>query len=379
MTDIDTAVTLSQAELKMRTHWAQDHHRPIMLWGASGIGKSALVNSFEEDPPEAVVEYMQNSGALWSNYKGTERRPGFYTLRSHALDHAALNGVMVDKGDHAGWLPLGEVLPHPDLGDPPCGIIFLDEINGAVQSIQLQLMQLVYDRRTANYKLPDGYIIVAAGNRAHDRAGIQLMTSPLKRRLVNIHIRADLDEWVTWALQTGIDPRVVGFLRLRPDLLITPPTRSEESEACPRTWEYASGVLTSPRQLPPELVMSALADCVGNGPAAELKGFLDVTDKMPDLDALIRGQKVERPTGSSAPSVCYAICAGLVQRLARPPKSLGMDRRQIAERIIRWTLETLSEEYTTMLVKDAVRVAEDDVAETEAFCDWSEATENFVL
>jgi hypothetical protein len=274
---------------------------------------------------------------------------------------------------------LGEVLPDPKRGDPPCGLIFLDEINGAVQSIQLQLMQLVYDRCTANWKCADGYHIVAAGNRAHDRAGIQLMTSPLKRRFINIHIRADLDEWVIWALNKGVDSKLIGFLRLRPDLLITAPTRSEEAEACPRTWEYASSFLTSPKPVPPELLLSALTDCVGAGPAAELKGFLDIMDDLPDLDSIILGKNVKPPQGSKAPSVCYAVVSGLVARLARPPAALKLTRRQIAENILRWVIDNLSEEFSTMLVKDAVRIADQDVSEAEAFCDWAEKNEDFVL
>jgi hypothetical protein len=373
-TDFENSVTLSQAKKKMASVWAVDAHRPIMMWGASGIGKSALGDSLLE--PENWTEHWRKILDQSPNHK----EPGRFVLRSHALDHAALNGVLVDKGDHAGWLPLGEVLPHPDRGDPPCGLIFLDEINGAVQSIQLQLMQLVYDRCTANWHCPEGYHIIAAGNRAHDRAGIQLMTSPLKRRFINMHIRADLDEWVAWALHKGIDSRLIGFMRLRPDLLITAPTRSEEAEACPRTWEFASDFLTSPRPVPPDLLLSALTDCVGSGPASELKGFLDIMDDLPDLDAIVQGHRqIAAPKGANAPSVCYAVVSGLVSRLARPPQSLKLSRPQIAENILRWTIDHLSEEYSTMLVKDAVRVADEDVSETEAFCDWAEKNEDFVL
>lgn len=367
------AVTLKEALTKMDVAWAADPHRPIMLWGPSGVGKSALADDLLHE--ENWTEHWRKILAGTPDHQ----QPGRYVLRSHALDHAALNGVLVDKGDHAGWLPLGEVLPHPDRGDPPCGLIFLDEINGAVQSIQLQLMQLVYDRCTANWQCPDGYHLVAAGNRAHDRAGIQLMTSPLKRRFVNMHIRADLDEWVTWALKRGIDSRIVAFLRFRPELLLGEPLRSEEAEPCPRTWEYASSFLTSPKTIPAHLLLSALTDCVGPGAAGELKGFLDLMGELPDLHAIAQGQSVAAPSGTNAPSVCYAVVSGLVALLAHPPAQLQLTAQQIVANSLRWALDNLSEEFQTMLIKDAVRLDANAVEQSEEFCDWCERNEDFVL
>lgn len=365
-------VTLRQAQHKMEVAWAANPHRPIMLWGASGVGKSALANALLHE--ENWTDHWRQS-LTGSDHK----QPGRFVLRSHALDHAALNGVLVDKGDHAGWLPLGEVLPHPDRGDPPCGLIFLDEINGAVQSIQLQLMQLVYDRCTANWRCPDGYHIVAAGNRAHDRAGIQLMTSPLKRRFINIHVRADLDEWAAWAFRHGIDPRVIGFLRFRPELLLGEPTRSEDAEPCPRTWEYASSLLTSPKPLRKELLLSALSDCVGPGAASELKAFLDVMHELPDLYALVQGHPIPAPKGPNATSVCYAIVSGLVSIVAAPPQRFNLPVHTIVDNSIAWATDHLSEEYNILLLRDLARVNEDALSLSEKFCEWCERHEDFVL
>ena len=45
------------------------------------------------------------------------------------------------------------------------------------------------------------------------------MPSPLANRFTHYEIEANLDDWVSWAHACGIDPRVIAFLRFRPDLL----------------------------------------------------------------------------------------------------------------------------------------------------------------
>ena len=343
------ACTLDEVRVKLRILWARNPHTPIMLWGASGLGKSALIHSFANDPTEHV-RAMLRDGEI----------PGMFVLRGHALDHAALNGVLVDRGDYADWLPLRR-LPHPEQGDPASGFVFLDEINCTLPSIQPQLMQLVYDRCTANYRLPDGYHIVGAGNPAESRGATHQMLSPLKRRFVNIIVRADLDEWITWATLHQIDPRIIGFLRWRPELLIVDPMRGEDSEACPRTWEYASRVLTSPISCPADLQLSLLTDCVGPGPAGELYGYLAIMDELPDPDDILHGKPVPAPSGRNAPAVTYALIAALVSRVVTPPTKPNNKRytpTEVCELILRWCA-CLEEEYQVCLIKDVIHLGKE--------------------
>lgn len=372
MAEHPNAVTLVQVRQKLRILWAADPTTPVMLWGPSGIGKSAMVHAFADDPTEHVRSMLRD-GEI----------PGMFVLRGHALDHAALNGVLVDRGEYADWLPLRK-LPHPEKGDPHSGFVFLDEINCTPPSIQPQLMQLVYDRCTANYKLPDGYHIVGAGNPAESRGATFLMSNPLKRRFVNITIRADLDEWVSWAITHGIDPRIVGFLRWRPTLLIVDPTKGEDPEACPRTWEYASRVLTSPVQCPDDLRLSLLTDCVGPGPAGELYGYLAVMNELPNPDDIIYGRAVPAPSGANAPAVIYALIAALASKIVTPPlKSPGKHFTpiEVAEMILRW-FGCLDEEYQAALVKDVFRAGdkyEHAVVAAPSWLRWASSHKDIIL
>jgi hypothetical protein len=63
------------------------------------------------------------------------------------------------------------------------------------------------------YTLPDGWAIVAAGTRDSDRAVTTRTPTPLRNRFVHLEFEVDLQEWSEWAIQTGIRPEVMAFLR----------------------------------------------------------------------------------------------------------------------------------------------------------------------
>ena len=74
-------------------------------------------------------------------------------------------------------------------------------------------------RKVGEYTLPDGWAIIAAGNRDSDRAVTTRMPTPLRNRFVHLEFEVDVQEWSEWAIQAGIRPEVISFLRFRPELL----------------------------------------------------------------------------------------------------------------------------------------------------------------
>jgi hypothetical protein len=85
--------------------------------------------------------------------------------------------------------------------------------------MQPDCYQLVLDRRLVDYTMPDGWAIVAAGNWDSDRAAAMRMPTPLRNRFVHLDFEVDVQEWSEWAIQAAIRPKVIAFLRFRPELL----------------------------------------------------------------------------------------------------------------------------------------------------------------
>src|SRR2546421_12986634 len=75
------------------------------------------------------------------------------------------------------------------------------------------------DRKLGEYTLPEGWAIIAAGNRDSDRGVTIRMPTPLRNRFAHLEFQVDVQEWSEWAIQAGIRPEVIAFLRFRPELL----------------------------------------------------------------------------------------------------------------------------------------------------------------
>ena len=126
----------------------------------------------------------------------------------------------------------------------PRGILFLDEITSAPPTVTAAAYQLILDRRLGEYRIPDGWVIFAAGNRLGDRGVTYVMPAPLANRFTHYEIEPHLDDWVAWALASAVDERVIAFLRFRPDLLFHfDPAQHPIAFPSPRSWEYAHRAL----------------------------------------------------------------------------------------------------------------------------------------
>jgi len=106
------------------------------------------------------------------------------------------------------WAPSAELPQDPNSN----AILFLDELPSAPPSTQAAAYQLVLNKRIGEYILPENVDIVAAGNRASDRGVVYKMPSPLANRFVHLELKVDVDEWINWALNTGLHKDVVGYI-----------------------------------------------------------------------------------------------------------------------------------------------------------------------
>src|SRR5262245_18674290 len=147
--------TIADAATLMRIY--TDESDAVMLWGAPGIGKSAIVHQM-----------------------AAMRRCKVIDLRLNIREPVDLRGIPVPnaKTRTTDWLTPSE-LPQVER-DGATGILFLDEVNTASAQMMAVAMQLVLDRKVGDYVLPKGWVVVAAGNRTSDRASAQRMPTALR-------------------------------------------------------------------------------------------------------------------------------------------------------------------------------------------------------
>ena len=245
----------------------------VMIWGAPGIGKSSIVESC---------------------CKQSDLR--FIDLRLSQLAPTDLRGLPVPKDQQSTWLP-PEFLPQDG-----SGILFLDEINMAPPAMQGVAQQLILDRKVGNYRLPDGWFVWAAGNRKEDRSAVFDMPSPLANRFIHLHVEASIDDFRSYAFANEFSDQLIAFVAFRQDLLHKL-NESENAWPSPRSWEMANVLFAAGLDIAP---------AVGIGPASEFYAFMEILDKTPDLDQVIKGNtRIEFP---GEPSLRYASIMGLVGR-----------------------------------------------------------------
>jgi hypothetical protein len=254
------------------------------------------------------------------------------------------------------------------------GILFLDEITSAVPSVSAAAYQLILDRRLGDYRVPDGWAIFAAGNRQGDRGVTYTMPAPLANRFSHFEVDLNLDDWVAWAYQAGIDERIIAFLRFRPELLFDfDPAHNPVAFPTPRSWEFAHRALQ--KFIPhPLLLLGSLQACVGDAAGIELKAFIDSLDQMPDLDAILRGEDIKSPQEID---LQYAVASALVGRAIKAKGTEGT--KQVWGHILRYADNFRQKEMGVMLVSDMLQAVGDELFTIPEFTKWAESIGDIML
>lgn len=297
--------------------------QPTFLTGAPGIGKSDCIREVARRLKCNLID-----------------------IRAVLFDPVDLRGIPTVRDGKAHWCP-PDFLPSASDGE---GILFLDELPQAAPLVQASLLQLTLDRRIGEYNLPDGWHIVAAGNRVEDRAGGHRIISPLLNRFLHLDVEADLSDWQEWAIRNNIAPEVRTFLGWRPKLLHDfDPSKQQRAFPSPRSWAFLSRVLPTCNT---ENMHAVAAGCVGDA-AAEFTGYLRTFRSLPDIDKLLAN-----PTSATIPDqadVLWSLCGALSER------ARAKDDKKTLSAIVKVALrlsDSGDKEFSALLMRDC-KVASD--------------------
>lgn len=204
----------------------------------------------------------------------------------------------------------GEPLPEGKNG----WLLFLDEFNSAPKSVQASAYKVVLDRMVGQEDLHENVFVMAAGNKATDRAIVNDLSTAMQSRLVHLEMVADHREFINHATKNGFDHRVMGFLEFQPGKLHQfQPDHNDKTFACPRTWEFASKLIKGKSF--EQISLPLLAGTISEGVAVEFHTFLRLFETLPSYNSIIASpEKVDIPTDSGTK---YAVITLLIERLAQ--------------------------------------------------------------
>ena len=189
---------------------------PAFVWGPPGVGKSSVVRQV-------------------ADLEGLPLRD----IRASLLDPTDLRGIPTITDGRAVWCPPA-FLPQRARARP--------EFCSSTRSTRRHrwckpaLYQLVLDRQIGEYRLPDGWRIIAAGNRQEDRAVIFRLSSALANRFIHLSFDIDYDDWRKWALLAQGSPVGDRTPGTAPRAAVRT-ARDSPAYPTPRSWEMVSDVL----------------------------------------------------------------------------------------------------------------------------------------
>src|SRR5438128_4714114 len=188
--------------------------RPVFIWGPPGIGKSSLVQQFAAQLGLPCVSLL-----------GSQLAP------------EDLIGVpqIVDG--------VSRFCPPKMIARDDAYCLFLDELNACSHEVQKAFYSLIHERRIGEYCLPEGSVVIGAGNRAQDSAIVKPMSSALINRMIHVHLKVSHRDWLEWAGGNNIHPLILEYIGLRPDHLWSQPPKHEEPFSSPRSWHMLSDAL----------------------------------------------------------------------------------------------------------------------------------------
>ena len=276
--------------------------RPVFIWGAPGIGKSALVEEFSIEVGLECVSLL-----------GSQLAP------------EDIIGIPQIRGNTSEFLP-----PKMIAREEPY-VLFLDELNACSQEVQKAFYSLIYERRVGEYHLPEGSIVIGAGNRTQDAAIVKTMSSALINRMFHVQLKPDVKSWLSWAYANGIHEWVTDYISQRPDHLFSEPPKTEEPFSTPRSWHMLSDALkefgAGEKEISADTVRMLSYGSISSSHAGMFTAFVKQLENKYLLTDIIKGE-ARWPDAPEDRDVLYFLAQSFRGRLIHdlPDNKAAMDK-----------------------------------------------------
>lgn len=304
--------------------------RPVFIWGPPGIGKSSIVQLFAHEVGLPCVSLL-----------GSQLAPEDIIGVPQIID-----GV-------SRFCPPAMIARK----EPYC--LFLDELNACSHEVQKSFYSLIHERRVGEYTLPDGAIVIGAGNRAQDSAIVKPMSSALLNRLIHVHLKVSHRDWLEWAYENNIHPLITEYITLRPDQLWTQPPKHEEPFSTPRSWHMLSDALKEYKDKISDNTLALLSfGCLSPQHATQFKAFHKQVKNRFKLSAIISGD-MRWPDAPEDRDLLYFLAqsfnAQLVRELPEHKEQMAGSHRELAHTAkgLLKELAGISLEIAQMVVSDS--------------------------
>jgi ABC-type oligopeptide transport system ATPase subunit len=244
-----------------------------LIVGESGIGKTVLAKEIANENNWSFI-------VIDGNLLKEGEIGGLPTIESYTrVNH---HGDKVEKKTtvYAVHNKLREI--DEEIAKGNTVLLFIDEINRCEHTVQQELMNLILNREINGYKLHESVKIIAAMNPSSKYGAdfdyqVVDMDVAQENRFVWLHMEPDYMQWLDWAIDAGIEQKVIEFISTFPEYLHK--INEDDIRATPRSYERISGIYKVYKQkkdsVPRSVFLNVIRGNVGKLIAEEFVNFVE--------------------------------------------------------------------------------------------------------
>ena len=207
--------------------------RPIFLLGAPGIGKTAVMEQIAQELNIALVSYSMTHHTRQS------------ALGLPFIAHREYEGTKIDVSEYTMSEIIASVYEVMEGSGIKEGILFLDEINCVSETLAPSMLQFLQYKVFGRHRVPDGWVIVTAGNPPEYNKSVREFDVVTMDRLKVLEVEADYKVWREYARSKGLHGAIVSFLELKKEYFYRIETTvNGRSYVTARGWEDLSEIIS---------------------------------------------------------------------------------------------------------------------------------------
>ncbi|MCH1952850.1 AAA family ATPase [Enterocloster sp. OA13] len=206
--------------------------RPVLLIGPPGVGKTQIMEQISRECRIGLVAYTITHHTRQSAVGLPFIDRKMFGGREYAVTEYTMSEIVASIYNKIEDSGLKE------------GILFIDEINCVSETLAPTMLQFLQCKTFGSHKIPEGWIITAAGNPPEYNKSVREFDVVTLDRIKRIDVEPDLGVWKEYAYKENIHPAIISYLGIKGQYFCHIETTVDgKMFATPRGWEDLSQLI----------------------------------------------------------------------------------------------------------------------------------------
>lgn len=206
--------------------------RPVLLMGPPGVGKTQIMEQVAAENGVGLVSYTITHHTRQSAVGLPFIEKRVYGGQEYSVTEYTMSEILSS---------VYRLMERTGLRE---GILFLDEINCVSETLAPMMLQFLQCKTFGNQRLPEGWLIAAAGNPPEYNRSVRDFDVVTLDRVRRMDIREDFAVWKEYARAKGLHGAVVSYLDIKKENFYRMENTAEGLRfATARGWEDLSELI----------------------------------------------------------------------------------------------------------------------------------------